>query len=95
MDSQRHNFIKGVSLGTLIGVLLQLGGYLLVRGARSEFGWVMFMVVPFASGFAVAAMVRGPKRILACCLASAVITFSVMLFTGWEGIICSWSSPRF
>jgi hypothetical protein len=88
MDPQRNNFIKGVSLGTLIGVLLQLGGYLLVRGARSEFGWVMFMVVPFASGFAVAAIVRSPKRILACCLTSGVITFSVMLFTGWEGIIC-------
>lgn len=88
VDSQRYNFIKGVLLGTLIGVLLQLGGYLLVRGARAEFGWVMFMVVPLVSGFAVAAVVRYPKRILACCITSAVVTFSVMLFTGWEGIIC-------
>ena len=88
VNAQRKNFIWGVLLGTILGVLLQLGGYLLVRGARTEFGWGMFMVVPVVSGFAVAAVVRRPKRILACCLTGGIITFSVMLFTGWEGIIC-------
>ncbi len=68
MDAQRKNLLFGVVLGTLVGVIFQLAGYLLVRGARSEFGWVMFVVVPFVSGFAVAAVVRRPKRILACCL---------------------------
>jgi hypothetical protein len=85
---ERENLIKGVILGTVVGVLLQLGGYLLVRGARTEFGWVMFMLVPLVSGFAVAAVVRRPKRILACCITAGITTFSVMLFTGWEGIIC-------
>jgi len=94
MDAQRTNLLKGVLLGTTIGVLLQLGGYLLVRGARSEFGWVMFVLVPFISGFAVAAVVRRPKRIVACCITGGVITFSVMLLFGWEGIICcAMSSP--
>jgi hypothetical protein len=88
VDSQRRNFFKGVGLGTLIGILLQLGGYLLVRGDGSEFGWVMFVVVPFVSGFAVAAVVRRPMRVAACCVAGGIITFSIMLFTGWEGIIC-------
>lgn len=88
MDSERKNFTKGVALGTLVGVLLQLGGYLLTRGDRSEFGWVMFVVVPFVSGFAVAAVVRRPRRVAACVVAGGIITFSVLLFTGWEGIIC-------
>jgi hypothetical protein len=88
LDKERKNLIKGVLLGTLLGVLLQLGGYLLTRGARTEFGWVMFVVVPFVSGFAVAAVVRHPKRIFACCLTGGIITFSIMLFIGWEGIIC-------
>ena len=88
MDAQRKNLIFGVLLGTALGVLLQLGGYLLPRGAREEFGWVMFVFVPFVSGFAVATVVRRPKRILACCLTGGIITFSVMLFIGWEGIIC-------
>ncbi|HEY5912449.1 MAG TPA: TIGR01777 family oxidoreductase [Verrucomicrobiae bacterium] len=94
MNTQRQNLFKGVALGTVVGVLLQLGGYLLVRGARSEFGWVMFVLVPFVSGFAVSAVVRRPKRIAACCMTGGIITFSVMLFMGWEGIICcAMSSP--
>jgi len=94
MNPQRKNLLNGVLLGTTIGVLLQLGGYLLVRGALSEFGWVMFVLVPFVSGFAVAAVVRRPKRIVACCITGGIITFSVMLFFGWEGIICcAMSSP--
>lgn len=88
MNAQRKNLLKGVLLGTALGVLLQVGGYLLVRGARTEFGWAMFVVVPFVSGFAVAAVVRRAKRILACCLTGGIITFSVMLFIGWEGIVC-------
>ena len=88
MNTERKNFIQGVLLGTVLGVLLELGGYLLIRGAGTQFGWVMFVVVPFVSGFAVAAVVRRPKRILACCLTGGLITFSVMLYTGWEGIIC-------
>ncbi len=94
MNAQRKNLLKGVLLGTALGVALQLGGYLLVRGARSEFGTVMFVLVPFVSGFAVAAVVRRPKRIVACCITGGIITFSVMLFVRWEGIICcAMSSP--
>ena len=88
MDAQRKNLLKGVLLGTTLGVLLQLGGYLLVRGARSEFGFVIFVLVPFVSGFAVAAVVRRPKRIAACCITGGIINFSVMLFVRWEGIVC-------
>ena len=94
MNAQRKNLLKGVLLGTALGVALQLGGYLLVRGARSEFGTVMFVLVPIVSGFAVAAVVRRPKRIVACCITGGIITFSVMLFVRWEGIICcAMSSP--
>lgn len=88
MDIQRKNFVKGATLGILVGVALQLIGYLILRGDGSEFGVVMFLLVPFVSGFAVAAVVRHPKRIAACCLTGAAITFSIMLFTGWEGIVC-------
>ena len=88
MDSPRRNLIKGITLGTLLGVVLQLGGYLLTRGDQEEFGLAMFVGVPFISGFAVAAVVRRPRRIVGCILVGGIITFSVLLFTGWEGIIC-------
>lgn len=94
MDAQRKNFVKGIALGTLVGVVLQLGGYLLVRHDGSQFGWAMFGAVPFVSGFTVAAIVRRPKRVLACSLAGGIVTFSVLLFTRWEGILCClMSSP--
>jgi hypothetical protein len=48
----------------------------------------MFGAVPFVSGFVVAAVVRRPKRTAACCLTGGIITFSILLFTGREGIIC-------
>lgn len=88
MNSSRKNLINGVLLGTTIAVLLQLGGYFLVRGNRTEFGLAMFVAVPFASGFAVAAVVRRPRRTLACLVMGGLITFSVLLFSGAEGIVC-------
>ena len=88
MNKERANLVKGVALGVGVGILLQLGGYLMTRGDRSQFGWAMFVVVPFISGFAVAATVRRPGRVVGCCLAGGIVTFSVLLFTGWEGIVC-------
>jgi hypothetical protein len=67
---------------------MQLGGYWLVRGDRSEFGWVIFFLVPFVTGFTVAAIVRTPRRSVACAILTLVINFSVLFFTGMEGIIC-------
>jgi hypothetical protein len=69
MNAQRKNHLKGVLLGTALGVALQRGGYLLVHGARTYFDWAMFVVVPFVSGLAVASVVRRARRILACCRA--------------------------
>jgi len=88
METTRNNFIQGVLLGTAIAAVLQLGGYLLTRGNHNQFGLAMFVAVPFASGFAVAAVVRRPKRILACVVMGGIITLSVLLFTGLEGIVC-------
>jgi len=78
----------GIALGTVLGALLDLGGYLLTRGNGTELGWAMFVVVPFVSGFAVSAVVRKPKRVAACCLMGGIIAFSLLLMLRWEGIVC-------
>ena len=92
MQLKHSNGFRGMLLGVVVGVALQLIGYLIARDDRSDFGLVMFIVVPFVSGFAVAAVtsavVAGRGRIIACCLAGCIITFTILLFTGWEGIIC-------
>ncbi|MFO1486985.1 MAG: hypothetical protein U1F65_00765 [Verrucomicrobiota bacterium] len=88
MNGEQKNLWKGLLLGSFLGIAMQIGGYFLVRGDRSEFGCVMFSLVPVVSGFVVAAIVRKPKRILACCLVGGVVTFSLMFTLGLEGIIC-------
>lgn len=94
MKRRPWNVWGAVALGTALGILLQLGGYLLVRGNQREFGFAMFLMVPFVSGFAVAAVVRRPRRIVACLWTSGLVTFSVLLFVPWEGIVCcAMSSP--
>jgi hypothetical protein len=88
MNPDQSNMTKGVLVGTFVGVLLQLGGYWLVSGGRTDFGWVIFLLVPFVAGFAVAAIVRRPGRTAACCIAAVILNFWILLFTGAEGIIC-------
>lgn len=87
MDPQPTDLRKGVFLGTLVGLALQLVGFLFVLDG-SAFGLVIFLFVPFVSGFAVAAIVRGPTRIAACSIAGLILNFSILLFTGLEGFVC-------
>ncbi|EEF57939.1 SRPBCC family protein [Pedosphaera parvula] len=91
MNSERSNsnVFNGILLGSLVGFAFAFGGYLLLRGDQREFGWVMFLLVPFVSGFAVAAVVRRPDRILACCITGGVLTLSILVVTGLEGIVCA------
>jgi len=78
----------GIVLGTILGLVLQIGGYLLIRGEQRSFGNAMFIAVPFVSGFAVAAVVRLPDRFMACLAVASLLTLSILLFTGWEGVVC-------
>lgn len=88
MPSDPKNRRFGIVLGTILGLVLQLGGYLLIRGRQDSFGTAMFIAVPFVSGFAVAAVVRRPDRSAACLAAAGLLSLSILLFTGWEGVVC-------
>ena len=78
----------GVLIGVVVGVLCELGGYLLMRGKQEEFGQVVFILVPFISGFLIAVFTPPGTRILACLVGTLLLTLSVLIFTGWEGYIC-------
>ena len=82
------NLIGGLLLGVVIGLIFQVGGYLLIRGDNSFLGVAMFIAVPITSGFAVAAVVRRPSRIIACTILCGLMTLTMLLMCGWEGIIC-------
>jgi glucosamine-6-phosphate deaminase len=87
-DFRKMTYRHGVILGTAVGFAMELIGYLMVRGDRSNFGWVMFLLVPIVAGFCVAAVVRAPLRSAACAVTGSLLMLSILLFTGWEGIIC-------
>ncbi|HEY5751874.1 MAG TPA: hypothetical protein VIT21_01890, partial [Chthoniobacterales bacterium] len=82
------NLCIGLAAGCLVVVLSSFGGYLLVREDRMQFGAVMFLLVPFVTGFVVSAVTRRPHRIACCCIVGSVITLTALLLLGWEGIVC-------
>ncbi|HEY5745106.1 MAG TPA: hypothetical protein VIU12_03430 [Chryseolinea sp.] len=52
------NLSIGLAAGCLVVVLFSFGGYLLVREDRMQFGAVMFLLVPFVTGFVVSAVYK-------------------------------------
>src|SRR5271170_1491210 len=56
----RGSVIKGLLLGAGIGTCVGLGGFFLANTpATSGMGQVMFLLVPFCAGFAIAMVTRG------------------------------------
>lgn len=88
MQPKEPTIYPGIIIGTLVSVIISVGGYLMVRNNQTEFGSVMFILVPFVSGFAVAAITRKTKRIAASCLMGGIITLGILFFTSWEGYLC-------
>src|SRR3954463_6917367 len=74
-------------LGTIVGSAFLLGGYLLVVGKHDSYAIVMFVLVPFISGFAIAAVTRDRVLVAACCLTTCLFTFLFLILFGLEGYI--------
>ena len=75
-------------MGTIVGSAFLLGGYLLVVGKHDSYAIVMFVLVPFVSGFAIAAVTRDGVLVAACCMTTCVFTFVFLILFGLEGYIC-------
>ncbi len=56
-----------IAVGTLAGIVFFFGGYLLCVDPRHEaYGFVMFLLVPCVSGFAIGAVARHGTYLTAC-----------------------------
>ncbi len=81
-------FWKAVLTGTLTGTAFSVYGFLLFHAGDVALGYVLFVLVPFATGFAVA-MVTSPMRMLVANLViTTVVCFAILLATGREGLVC-------
>ena len=75
-------------VGTTTAVVFSLGGFFLVNDKTGSMGWVLFVGLPLATGFATALVSRGKKLATACLLVGALICTAVLLITRMEGWVC-------
>lgn len=74
--------------GVLIGLLFEIGGYLLLRGDQTAFGWVMFTGVPTVMGFAIALFTTTKWQTFWSILATWALGLGFLILVRWEGWIC-------
>jgi hypothetical protein len=88
VDDLAENPWAGAFAGIAVGVTLAIAGYLLAVADHASYGSVIFCLLPFLTGFSIAAVVR-PKKILAASLITvAILSGSILILTGLEGYIC-------
>jgi len=81
---------KGLLLGTAIGTCVGLGGFFLANApATRGMGEVMFFLVPFCAGFAIAMVTRGRNTAWACSLLAALVSLLFLVAGKLEGVLCA------
>jgi len=82
------DMLRAVLVGTAVAVVFGIGGFFLVNDRTGGMGSVLFVLLPFATGFAVALVVEGRKIITASLLVGALICTAILLLTKFEGFVC-------
>jgi hypothetical protein len=81
--------IKGTIAGVLTGTTVGLLGFFLAEHRTvPAMGWVMFVLVPMAAGFAMALVAGSRSLFLSACL-SVIGSLGILIATGREGILCA------
>ena len=82
--------VKGLVLGTATGACVGLGGFFLANTpANRGMGEVMFLLVPFCSGFVIAMVTRGRKTAWASSLLAVLGSLSFLVAGKLEGVLCA------
>jgi len=87
-SSGNSDLLRAVLVGTAVAVAFGVGGFFLVNDRTGGMGTVLFILLPFATGFAVAMVVEGRKIISASLLVGAIICTAILLLTKFEGFVC-------
>lgn len=81
---------KGLIFGTLAGICVGLGGFFLAETPKAGgMGAVMFLLVPFCAGFAIAMVTRQPNTDWAAMLLATLISLAFLVATNLEGLLCA------
>jgi hypothetical protein len=87
-NTGNSDLVRAVLVGTAVAVVFGVGGFFLVNDRTGGMGTVLFVLLPFATGFAVALMVEGKKVITASLLVGAIICTAILIMTRMEGWVC-------
>jgi F0F1-type ATP synthase assembly protein I len=80
----------GLLTGTLTGIVVGLGGFFLATTPRTnQMGIVMFFLVPFCAGFAIALVTRQPNTAWAAMLLAVLVSLTMLVAFKREGILCA------
>jgi hypothetical protein len=82
--------VKGLLLGTAVGTCVGLTGFFFANApATRGMGEVMFFLVPFCAGFAIAIVTRGRNTAWACSLLAALVSLLFLVAGKLEGLLCA------
>jgi hypothetical protein len=72
------------------GICVGLGGFFLANMPKaSGMGAVMFLLVPFCAGFAIAMVTRQPNTGWAAMLLAAIVSLVILVAGKFEGLLCA------
>jgi hypothetical protein len=84
------NSLKGVLVGGLTGVAVGLGGFLFAEiPATHAMGPVMFLLVPFAAGFAITLVLHDLQTVTAAALLAAIASLALLIAMHMETPVCA------
>jgi hypothetical protein len=82
------NLFLAVMVGVLTAIVFGLGGFFLLLDKTGSMGWVLFLLLPFATGFATALVSRRRTAIPASLLIGLIFCSAILLVMGAEGWVC-------
>jgi hypothetical protein len=80
--------LLGICVGVLTAVAFGLGGFLLTYNEFGQIGTVVFMWLPFATGFATALVTRRLEILFASLVIAALMCTAILVIVGVEGWVC-------
>jgi hypothetical protein len=84
----RINLIKGLAAGIGTAFVFGMGGFLLVYDKTRSMGSVLFLLLPFATGFATAVVARRWNIVIASLIIGLIMCSTILLLTRMEGWVC-------
>jgi hypothetical protein len=93
-ETKTKGYRLKILIGVVVGLLFEIGGYFLLRGNQTAFGWDMFIGVPTVMGFAISLFTETKWQTFWGILSTLVIGIVFLILLGWEGwICCALASP--